>query len=166
MDESSSSEKGGRLERGTASPCNICVRSRHVLIRFSCVCRCDPMDCGPQGSSVHSISRREYWSGLPFPPPGDLPDPGITLLSLISPALASRFFTTEPPGKPVVQLRALIPSWICQATFFFPGVRFARLGAIRYGQITSDKSFFSELTHKTGEHNPRCQKPSGLSVGT
>ena len=39
-------------------------------------------------------------TGLPFPPPGDLPDPGIKLTSLLSPALAGRFFTTEPPGKP------------------------------------------------------------------
>ena len=41
--------------------------------------------------------RQEYWSGLPFSSPGDLPDPGI---KLSSPALASEFFTTEPPGKP------------------------------------------------------------------
>jgi len=38
--------------------------------------------------------RQEYWGGLPFPSPGDLPDPGI---KLTSPALAGRFFTTEPP---------------------------------------------------------------------
>ena len=43
------------------------------------------------------FSRQEYWSGLPFPPPGDLPDLGI---ELVSPALAGGFFTTEPPGKP------------------------------------------------------------------
>ena len=36
------------------------------------------------------FSRQEYWSGLPFPPPGDLPDPGIQLMSLISSALAGR----------------------------------------------------------------------------
>ena len=41
--------------------------------------------------------RQEYWSGLPFPSPGDLPNPGI---KPTSPALASRFFTTEQPGKP------------------------------------------------------------------
>jgi len=40
------------------------------------------------------FSRQEYWSGLPRPPPGDLPDPGIELASLLSPALAGRFFTT------------------------------------------------------------------------
>ena len=44
--------------------------------------------------------RQEYWSGLPFPPPGDLPDPGIQPLSPVSPALAGRLFTTESPGKP------------------------------------------------------------------
>ena len=41
--------------------------------------------------------RQEYWSGLPFPSPGDLPDPGITPAS---PALAGGLFTSEPPGKP------------------------------------------------------------------
>ena len=41
--------------------------------------------------------RQEYWSGLPFPSPGDLPDPGI---ELASPVLAGGFFTTEPLGKP------------------------------------------------------------------
>ena len=39
------------------------------------------------------FSRQEYWSGLPFPPPGDLPDSGIKPASLMSPALVGRFFT-------------------------------------------------------------------------
>ena len=47
------------------------------------------------------FSRLEYWSGLQFPSPGDLPDPGIGPESPASPALAGRFFTTGPPGKPV-----------------------------------------------------------------
>ena len=42
---------------------------------------------------------QEYWNRLPFSSPGDLPDPGI---KLTSPALAGRFFTTEPPGKPIL----------------------------------------------------------------
>ena len=45
------------------------------------------------------FSRQEYWSGLPFPPAGDLPDPGVEPRSLVSPALAGGFFTTDPPGK-------------------------------------------------------------------
>ena len=48
------------------------------------------------------FSRHEYWSGLPFPFPGDRPDPGI---KSASPALAGRFFTTEPPGKPNLSLQ-------------------------------------------------------------
>ena len=43
--------------------------------------------------------RQEYWSGLPFPTPGGLPDPGIEPTSLVSPALADGFFTTVPPEK-------------------------------------------------------------------
>ena len=42
------------------------------------------------------FSRQEYWNGVPFPPPGNFPDPGIKPMSL---ALAGRFFTTEAPGK-------------------------------------------------------------------
>ena len=49
--------------------------------------------------------RQEYWSGLPFPTPKDLPDPGTESASLTSPALADRFFTTEPPGKPHLRCR-------------------------------------------------------------
>ena len=46
------------------------------------------------------FSRQDYWCGLPFPTPGDLPNPGIETASLASPALVGRFFTTLPPGKP------------------------------------------------------------------
>ena len=48
------------------------------------------------------FSRQEYWSGLPFPPPGDLPNPGIEPAFS---ALADGFFTTVPPGKPIRDLR-------------------------------------------------------------
>ena len=44
--------------------------------------------------------RQGYWNGLPFPPPGDLPDPGIEPKSPASPALAGRFLITEPPEMP------------------------------------------------------------------
>ena len=46
------------------------------------------------------FSRQEYWSGLPFLIPEDPPDQGSEPTSLVSPALAGRFFTTELPGKP------------------------------------------------------------------
>ena len=67
---------------------------------FSCdLTLCEPMDCSPPGSSVHGISQAKYWSGLPFL--GDLPDTGIKPASLASLALADRFFTSAPPGKPI-----------------------------------------------------------------
>ena len=58
------------------------------------------------------FSRREYWSGLPFPSPGDLPDPGIKPASLASPALACSLLS-EPPGKPSTHVFLL--------NFFFCG---------------------------------------------
>ena len=50
-----------------------------------------------QAPLSRGFPRQEYWSGLPRPPPGDLPDPGIERRSLVCPALAAGFFTTEPP---------------------------------------------------------------------
>jgi len=46
------------------------------------------------------FSRHEYWSELPCPPPGDLPNPGIEPTSLMAPALAGTFFTTSATWKP------------------------------------------------------------------
>ena len=62
------------------------------------------MDYSRPGSSVHGFSRQEYWSRLPFPPPGDLPNPGIKPMSLMFPALAGGFFTLVPSGKPIQAL--------------------------------------------------------------
>ena len=51
------------------------------------------MDYSPLGSSAHGILQARILTGLPCPPPGDLPDPGIKPLSLASPVLAGSFFT-------------------------------------------------------------------------
>ena len=64
-----------------------------MLIQL-CSSLCDPMNCGLPNSAVHGIIP---WSGLPFPPSGDLSNPEI---ESESPALAGGFFTTEPYGKP------------------------------------------------------------------
>ena len=63
-----------------------------------CVCLtlCNPMDGSLPSSSIYGISRQEYWSGLPFLPPGDLPDSGT---GPVAPASAAEFFTTKPLGK-------------------------------------------------------------------
>ena len=60
-----------------------------------CLTRCDPGTVAHQASLSMGFSRQEYWSGLPCPPPRDLPNPGIELESFISPALADSFFTTS-----------------------------------------------------------------------
>ena len=57
------------------------------------------MDCSRQAPLSMGFSRQEYWSGLTFPPPGDLPDLEIEPTSLESPALAGGFFITELPEK-------------------------------------------------------------------
>ena len=85
---------------------------KKVLVAQFCPTLCDPMDCSPPGSSVHGILdsgfhgildsmgiRQEYWSGLPFPTPGDLPDPGIFLTHVSCVSCIS--LLTEPLGKPI-----------------------------------------------------------------
>ena len=73
--------------------------------------------------------RHEYWSGLPFPPPGDLPNPGIKPTSPVSPALAGRFFTTEPWGKPLAwPSKPLAPESLLPAAHPQQAVESALLG--------------------------------------
>ena len=73
--------------------CNACMRARLL----SCVQLCvSPWAVVCQAPPSMGFSRQGYWSGLPFPPPGDLPDPGT---ETTSPVVAGGFFTTEPPGK-------------------------------------------------------------------
>jgi hypothetical protein len=55
-----------------------------MLSLKSCLTLWDPMDCSPPSSSIHGMLRQGYWSGLPCPPPGILPDSGMELESLPS----------------------------------------------------------------------------------
>ena len=72
-----------------------------VKLLKSCTTLWEPMDCSPPGSSAVGFSRQEYWSGLPCPPSGDLPNPGTEPVSRMSPALAGRFFTTSASWEPL-----------------------------------------------------------------
>ena len=56
-----------------------------------------PWTVSHQAAPFMEFSRQEYWSGLPFPSPGDLPDPGI---KPVSPSLQADTLPSEPPGKP------------------------------------------------------------------
>ena len=72
-------------------------KNEHVTCSATQLCPtlCDPMDCSPPGSSLHGISQARILEWIAFPPPGDLPNPGIKLRSPTSQADSS-----EPPGKP------------------------------------------------------------------
>ena len=76
---------------------NISLYASVCSIAQSCSNLYDPVDCSPS----MKFSRQEYRSELPFLTPEDLPDPRIEPAFLASPALAGRFFTTAPSGKPV-----------------------------------------------------------------
>ena len=77
------------------------LQGNHIcccLVAKSCLDSCDTMDYySMPGSSVLGILQAKYWSGLPFPSSGELPDPGI---EPGSPALQADALPTEPPGKP------------------------------------------------------------------
>ena len=65
-----------------------------------------PWSAAHQASLSMVFPRQEYWNGLPFPSPGDLPNPGMEPRS---PALAGELFTTEPPGKPLEKVTSHFP---------------------------------------------------------
>ena len=75
-------------------------RGGSSLVAKSCPTFATPWTIALQVPLSVGFSRQEYWSGLAFPSPGDLPDPGI---EPVSPALTGSFFTTEPPGKPTLK---------------------------------------------------------------
>ena len=65
---------------------------------------CDAMDAHPPGFSVRGFSRQEYWSQLSYPPPGDLPDPGIKPASLCLLHGQVDSLPSEPPGQPTMHI--------------------------------------------------------------
>ena len=64
------------------------------------------------------FSRQEYWSGLPCPPPGDLPEPGIKPASLTSPALAGKFFTARDTQEALSSLHSCLKSYVGRSFHF------------------------------------------------
>jgi len=88
------------------------------------------------------FSRQEYWSRLPFPPPGDLPNPGT---ERAFPALAGGFFTTEPPGEPRCLFWSLLllfsGSVACQASLSFTVFQsLLKLMSIESGMLSNHHS--------------------------
>ena len=99
-----------------------------VLVPPLCPTLCDPMDCSLLALPSMGFSRQEYWSGLPFPSPGDLPDPGIEPKS---PALQADSLPTEPPGKPVcfclISLKSQTWDTCVHVTYLCPRTKFKRI---------------------------------------
>ena len=90
-----------KLFRHLVSSSFIGLLSGCVLSCFSCVqLFVTPWTVAHQAPLSMGFSRQEYWSGLPCPPPGDLPDPGIKPGSFMSPAPGCGFLALPPPGKP------------------------------------------------------------------
>ena len=123
-------------------PGNSWVLSHFSSVRLGVI----PWAAARQTPLSRGFSRKEHWSGLPLPPPGDRPDPGTEPMSLFSPALAGGFFTTsttwEAPedtdhsyytGKAAAALpRSLLIPWIssellCLLTFLYPPPSFCLL---------------------------------------
>ena len=75
------------------------------------------MDCSPPGSLPMGFSRQEYWSGLPFPSAGDLPDPGTELMSPASPALASGFLYYWATWESLLNIYVPLLRWVKEEEF-------------------------------------------------
>ena len=116
-----------------------------------CVCVCSVMSDSLQPHWLQSpqtvahqaplsmgFSRKEYWSGLPIPPPGDLPDPGIKPVSFSSPALRGRFFITSTTWE----------AWICESVQF---------SSVQFSCSVVSNSLRS---HESQHARPPCPSPS------
>ena len=87
----------------------------HWLVAKLCPTLVVPWTVALQVPFSTRFSRQEYWSGLPCPPPEDLPDPGIESTSLLSPALAGGFFTSARPGNPLNWVESESESEVAQS---------------------------------------------------
>ena len=83
---------------GFSGPCQQTFHYMHAKSLQLYLTLCSPMSCGLPGSSVHGILQEIILDWVPFPSPGDLPDPGIKLASLMSPTLVDGLLVS--PGKP------------------------------------------------------------------
>ena len=79
-----------------------CISNKSSEVTQSCPNLCNPMDCSLPGTSVHGIFQARVWSGLPFPSPGDLPDPGIS-------SIADRHFTIWATGEAQSKAKSAVP---------------------------------------------------------
>ena len=115
--------------------CAQSLRHAHLLGTPWTVARQTPLSMG--------FSRRKYWSELPFPPPNDLPNPGIKSMSSASPVLAGRFFTSELPGKPHNKAHTYIIS------SHYTNCTTKTMGLIKIQLVTTFKNFLHDIKIET-----------------
>ena len=108
---------------------SISPRSNSIFAQ-SCLTLCNPIDCSLPGSSVHGFSRQEYWSGLPCPPPGDLPNPGMEPRYRES---QRDFLLSEQPRKPISPLHVGLKQMHCTET---PAIHFPLQNSLHLLQLT------------------------------
>ena len=108
-----------------------------------------PWTVAHQASLSMGFPRQEFWSGLPFPYPGDLPDLGI---KPASPALEGGFFTTEPPGKPSKGYRIIIKSLDYNAIVYRGICEMMSWGRAVLGKPTEDKCCLIWVLRGEGEN--------------
>ena len=139
----------------------LCVQSLQ-----SCLTLCDPMDCSPPGSSVHGFSRQEYWSGLPFPPPGDLPHAGIEPESPASPALQADSLLLSHQGSSTFGLLISKASCGSYQGFLCPGnpdVYFGFWEAIPTAHSRSAAFEFSSCRQLLSDQPVECFKSTTVN---
>ena len=113
-----------------------------MLVAQSCLALCNPMDCMLPGPVSMGFSRQEYWSGLPFPSPGDLPDPRLNLVSAIQ------------WSKSAICTHVSPPSW---ASLTPPT-------CISYPSRSSQSTELSSLCHAADPHDPFTHGTVCMSV--
>ena len=94
MDKTIHTKERSKVIEHSRQECKVCRMLSHVQLFVT------PWTVAHHAPLSMQFSRLEYWSGLPFPPPGNLQDARIEPISLASLKLAGGFFTTAPPGKP------------------------------------------------------------------
>ena len=116
----------------------------HVIATLWTVTRQAPLSVG--------FSRQEYWSGMPCPPPGDLPDPGIKPESLTSPTLAGGFFTTSTTWEALIGYVAVLCRSVMSNSL--PPHSYSPSGYSVHGEI-SRQEYWSGLPSSRGSSQPR-----------
>ena len=138
---------GALFQLTPANTMRVCV---HAQLLHSCPILCTPRTVAHHASLSIGFSRQEYWKGLPYHPPGVLPNPKIEPLSLMSPALASGFFTTSATEKPQTLgiARVIIISW--------------QMTKVKFGEVRSLAQGYSGHRHepRSGEGLPDCRVPT------